>query len=457
MRIRHTEQPTTGHIGESEQDALELRAELDELFRARQYANQRERRLREAVRALPERQRPDGELLRQLDQARTLREDLGARCIELTEQLTALEGRLRQPAPRQGDTAPRQGGPAPRQPAGAGFPDGVYEEASAPGTPPPAPPATGARFDRPQPQPRLQPPPHPQLQSQPQPQSRSRSELRPQPQPQPAETAGATAAPPPPPIPRSTQGPRRRSPSELAALAEQVTALHRQGAAHAYTALLDEAATLLLPQDTAHLTGLLARGGPPDASLLLARGAARSTPAQAAGTLAELRQAGLAAEAAELFHALWSYPVAALPALLAALERAGQHADGATLLWEWGSAPTAELAALATALERGGRSGDARALLRQAAGRPTADLAALAGSLPAPLPAALLHDLAALRPSAELVALAAALEPHRELYGALLAALTADEVRHRSTLAALRTAGLPTTQAAPPRSRWGRR
>ncbi|WP_405359757.1 hypothetical protein OG535_13040 [Kitasatospora sp. NBC_00085] len=443
MRIRNTEQPTAQRAGESEQDALELSAELDELLRAKQYANQRERRLMESVRSLPERQRPDAELLRQLAQARTLREGLGARCLELSDQLTALEDRLRQPAPRQS-------GPIPRQPTGARFADGAYEEAPAPAVPqpaPPAPPATGARFGNPRPLARAQPRPT------------SQPRLRP------ADTAAAPPAPPPPlPAPQAPQAPRasqapearRRSPAELAALAERVTTLHRQGATHESTALLNEAAALLLPPDTAHLAGLLARSGPPGASVRLAREAAQSTPAQAAGTLAELRQAGLAAEAAELFHALWNYPAAALPALLAALERAGQHADAATLLWEWGSAPAAELASLATALERGGRSGDARTLLRQAAGRPTADLTALASTLPAPLPAVLLHELAALRPPAELVRLAAALEAHRELYAALLSVLIEEEGRHRTTLAALRTAGLPTT-TAPARSRWGRR
>ncbi|MEV0531809.1 hypothetical protein [Kitasatospora sp. NPDC050463] len=428
MRIRHTEQPTDRHGGESEEDVLELRAELDELLRARQYANQRERRLAEAVRAVPERQRPDAELLRQLAQARTLREGLGARCLELSEQLTALEDRLRQPALRS---------PIPRQPTGARF-GGAYEEVHAPSVQqaPPPPPATGARFGAPRP--------------------------RPEEAAEPAPPPKAAAPPPPPPQP-APEPPRRRSPAELTALAGRITTLHRQGAAQEITALLGQAAALLLPLDTVRLAGLLARSGPPDASVQLARGAAAGTPAQAASTLAELRQAGLAQEATELFHALWAYPTDALPALLAALERAGQHADSATLLWEWGSAPTAELAALASGLEQAGRSDDARTLLRQAAGRPTADLTELATTLPAPLSAVLLRELAALRPATELVRLATAFAVHREsrahrdLYDGLLAALMEDEGRHRTTLASLRSAGLPTTQAAAPRSRWGRR
>ncbi|MEU6237521.1 hypothetical protein [Kitasatospora sp. NPDC047058] len=433
MQIRHTGQPTGQHTGETEQDALELREELDELLRARQYANQRERRLAEALQAVPERQRPDGELLRQLAQARTLREGLGARCLELSEQLTALEDRLRQPAPRS---------PGPRRPTGARF-DGAYEETPAPTAgpeqhpaPPPPPPVTGARFGK----------------------ARPRPERRPKtPQPPAPPGPAKTEAVPPPPPPPAPKAPRRRSPAELAALAERIATLHRQGAAPETAALLGQAATLLLPPDTAHLAGLLVRGGPPGASLQLARGAARGTPGQAAGTLAALRAAGLGEEATELFHALWSYPPDTLPALLAALERAGQHADSATLLWEWGSAPTAGLAALAAALERAGRSADARTLLRQAAGRATADLTALASTLPAPLPAVLLRELVALRPPAELVRLADALTGLPELYDALLAALAEDAGRHRTTLAALRTAGLPTTPAAPARSRWGRR
>ncbi|MFE2720945.1 hypothetical protein [Kitasatospora sp. NPDC059327] len=439
------------HGGESEQDALDLRAELDESLRARQYANQRERRLTEAVRAVPDRQRPDAELLRQLAQARTLREGLGARCLELSEQLTALEDRLRQPTLRD---------PIPRQPTGARF-GGAYEEARAPSVhqAPPPPPATGARFG-------TRPPRREATEESGEtPQAQQPGAQRPTPPP-------AAAAPAPPPPQPAPEPPRRRSPAELTALAARITTLHRQGAAAEITTLLGQAAALLLPLDTARLAGLLARGGPPDASVQLARGAAAGTPTQAASTLAELRQAGLAQEAAELFHALWAYPADALPALLAALERAGQHADGATLLWEWGSAPTPELAALATGLERAGRAEDARTLLRQAAGRPTADLMELATTLPAPLSAVLLRELVALRPPAELVRLATALavhrndrakhdtpegREHRRLYDGLLTALLEDESRHRTTLASLRGAGLPTTPAAAPRSRWGRR
>ncbi|MFD0347412.1 hypothetical protein ACFQ0M_17775 [Kitasatospora aburaviensis] len=440
MRIRHTEQPRAQHTGESEQDALELRAELDELLRARQYANQRERRLAEAVRAVPERQRPDAELLRQLARARTLREEIGARCLELSEQLMDLEHRLRQPGPRQ--AAPGSGpGPTPaRAPTpGSGARTTIR-------TPP--------RHHKPLPARRRNP-------------ARRRDPLRhrtparhryaPRPcagPPRGARGPGGRRAAPASARPQGAPSPL---PGELAALAERITTLHRQGAARESAALLDQAAALLLPPDTARLAALLTRGGPDGASVRLARGAANGAPEQAAATLAELRQAGLAEEATELFHALWGHPVDALPALLAALEQTGQPADGATLLWNWGSAPTAELAALAAALERAGRSGDVRTLLRQAAGRPTADLAALVGTLPAPLPAVLLHELAALRPSAELVRLASALKDHRELYDGLLAALTADEGRHRTTLAALRTAGLPTTPAGRPRSRWGRR
>ncbi|MER8100564.1 hypothetical protein [Kitasatospora sp. NPDC094016] len=365
MRMRPTARDA-GQDPEGEQQAYELRAELDELLRASRYASQRERRLNEAIRAAPGRQRPDGDLLRQLAQARTLREGLGARCLQLSDRLEALENRLRS---RQSESQPAQAPPPQDRPAR---------------------PARPARPD-------------------------------------------------------------------IGALAERVAALHRTGAIAEATELLSRAATGLDPADAALLAGMLSRRGPTGASLHLARSAARCAPEQAVAMLAELRELGLAEEAAELFHAFWGYPASALPALLAALERAGQGADGATLLWEWGSAPTQELTALATGLRRTGRHADVRTLLRQAAGRPTAELAALAAELPAELATVLLYELAALRPPVELVKLAAALDTSPELYGRLLAALLADGARHRATLAALRSAGLPTEPAAAPRSRWGRR
>ncbi|WP_344337588.1 hypothetical protein [Kitasatospora putterlickiae] len=420
MRTRHMEQPLTPPAGgtEGEQTAVELRAELDELIRARQYAGQRERRLAEALRALPERQRPDGELLRQLTQARTLREGLGARCLELSDQLKALEERLRQPAPRRW---------IPRQPTGT---------PAAPPTAPPSGPQAPAPTSAP-----VDPPADESGNG-----SGSGNEGG---TPDGGQTRAAKQAPPAP--------PRRRSPGELTALAERITVLYRQASPDEAAAILDQGAEHLTPHDTAQLAALLARRGPADASTRLVRSAVQAGPQHAAATLAELRQAGLAEEAGGLFHALRTCPAAALPALLDALERAGQHADGATLLWEWGSAPTAELAALATGLYRADRVADARTLLRQAAGRPTGDLAALAVTMAPPLPTLLLGELPALRPPAELVRLAAALVGRPDLYEALLTPLLDDPARHRTTLAAMRTAGLPTTPAARRRSRWGRR
>ncbi|MFE7193897.1 hypothetical protein [Kitasatospora sp. NPDC057541] len=420
------EQPLAPDAGgsESEQAALELRAQLDELLRARQYAGQRERRLAEALRALPDRQRPDGELLRQLTQARTLREGLGARCLELSDQLKALEERLRQPTPRRW---------IPRQPTGA-----------------PADPSTGMPVDAPPGTP-VGVPTHAPTDESGHTDGNGPDGSR-------ADGSGthdarqAAAAQPTPPAP-----PRRRSPAELSALAERITALYRRASPDEAAGILDQGAEHLTPQDTAHLAALLARRGPAGASVQLVRSAVHAGPKHAATTLAELREAGLAEEAGDLFHALRSCPAAALPALLDALERAGQHADGDTLLWEWGSAPTAELAALATGLYRSDRTADARTLLRQAAGRPTGDLAALAVTMAPPLPALLLGELPALRPPAELVRLAAALAGRPDLYESLLTPLLDDPVRHRTTLAALRTAGLPTTPAGRPRSRWGRR
>ncbi|MFJ8475857.1 hypothetical protein [Kitasatospora sp. NPDC094011] len=400
--MRSTEE-SAGQQPEDEQRAAELRAELDELLRASRYASQRERRLNEAIQATPGRRHPDGDLLRQLAQARVLREGLGARCLQLSDQLQELEIELRQ----------RQH-PQP---------------------------------DPPEPRPHLHSRPH----RTPQPRRSSQPHQTPQPHQAPQ--------PPPPPEPhRQHQPPPPATRPDLGALTERITGLHRTGALPEVEELLNQAATRLAPADAALLVGILSRRGPTGASLQLARTAAGNTPEHAVAVLAELRELGLTEEAAELFHAFWAYPASAVPALLGALERAGQHADGATLLWEWGSAPTSELTSLAACLQQHGRPADVRTLLRQAVGRPTADLVGLATELPPALATLLLHELAALRPPTELVRLAAALDGHRELYGQLLAALLADGTRHRTTLAALRTAGLPTApKPATPRSRWGRR
>ncbi|WP_224282826.1 hypothetical protein, partial [Streptomyces sp. LS1784] len=367
MRMRPTAQ-SAGQQPEGEQQAAELRAELDELLRASRYASQRERRLNEAIRATPGRQRPDGELLRQLAQARTLREGLGARCLQLSDQLEALESRIRQ---------------------------------------------------------QQQPPPPQQSQ-----QNQQQYQQQP-PQQQ---------APPPPVRP------------DLGALTERITALHRAGSLAEATGVIDAAAARLAPSDAALLVGMLAKYGPTGASLHLARGISRSAPDHCVAVLAELRELGLAEAAAEVFHAFWGYPAASVPGLLCALERAGLTADSATLLWEWGSAPIPELTSLAACLQQHGRAGDVRTLLRQAAGRSTADLAALAAGLPPALATLLLGELAVLRPPVEVVRLATALDGAGDsgLYAQLLAALLADEARHRTTLAALRTAGLPTRPPAAP-------
>ncbi|MFE4515666.1 hypothetical protein ACFRMQ_15920 [Kitasatospora sp. NPDC056783] len=377
MRMRPTERPS-GQQPEGEQQAAELRAELDELLRASRYASQRERRLDEAIRATPGRQRPDGELLRQLAQARTLREGLGARCLQLSDQLEALESGIRngqQPPPQRRTPPQRHTPPQPRQ-------------------------------------------------------------------------TRQQHTPPPPVRP------------DIGALTERITALHRAGALAEATGMIDTAAARLAPADAALLVGMLARHGPAGASLHLARRVARSVPDHSVAVLAELRELGLAEEAAEVFHAFWSYPASAVPGLLSALERAGLTADSATLLWEWGSAPMPELTSLAACLQQHGRAEDVRTLLRQAAGRSTGDIAALAAGLPPALAALLLSELAVLRPPVEVVRLATALDGagSTELYAQLLAPMLADEARHRTTLATLRTAGLPTRPpAAAPRSRWGRR
>ncbi|WP_033819510.1 hypothetical protein, partial [Kitasatospora sp. MBT63] len=86
-----------------------IRAELDELLRARQYAALRERRLAEAVRASAQ---PPDELLRQLGQARRLREGLSERCREQHDRLRLLEERDRPAASRRRPTGARFAGAA---------------------------------------------------------------------------------------------------------------------------------------------------------------------------------------------------------------------------------------------------------------------------------------------------------------------------------------------------------
>ncbi|MFJ4678374.1 hypothetical protein [Kitasatospora sp. NPDC088783] len=144
---------TVRNSGPDSADVQTLRAELDELLRARQFAAQRERRLAEAVRAgyepdhspaygRPPRQ-PDPELVRQLAQVQNLREGLGARCLELSDRLLAAEdrqlaGRLAdRPAPVPGidPGTPAQGSWAHRP-----------DEPAAPPMPPPRSFPTGARF-----------------------------------------------------------------------------------------------------------------------------------------------------------------------------------------------------------------------------------------------------------------------------------------------------------------------
>ncbi|MFC8447782.1 hypothetical protein [Kitasatospora sp. NPDC057223] len=427
----------------AEQDAQALRAELDELLRARQYATQRERHLAEAVQAAaqPDRdhgyahpqQRPDPDLLRQLDHARHLREGLGARCLELSERLLGVEDHLRrripEPAPAPAPVTAPAPVPEPRRkrPTGARF-GGVYEQepaapAPVPVTAPAAPRATGARFG--------------------------------------GVHTGAPEAAPQPPVaaaaPAPAAAPQPRTQAELTALATRIGGLHRRGSTHESAALVAQAAVTLTPADVSRLAALLRSGGPAGAAAYLARAVAHGTPGHAAGTLAELRRAGLSGEATELFHALWGYPAATLPELLAALEHTGQGADGQTLLWEWGSAPPAELAALAALLAAADRPADTRTLLRQAAAMPVPQVAELAATLDGQLAAVLLRELVALRPPTDLALVAGGLTGDPGRYAALLDAVAeSGEGRQRAAAAALRSAGLPTA-AEPPRGRRGRR
>ncbi|MFG2825731.1 hypothetical protein ACGFX4_40660 [Kitasatospora sp. NPDC048365] len=444
---------TVQELGPNPADVQSLRAELDELLRARQFAAQRERRLTEAARADYARSpaSPDQELLRQLAQAQTLREGLGMRCLELSDRLLALEDRLlserhssahataetvhRHPpaagpaphSPATGATTARPARPAQparKRPTGARF-GGVYqhEPEAEPVLPPveAAQPLRGARFGG----------------AQASPPDAQHTDAAPRP-------TGALPADPPHPEPAVPATPLR-SPGELAALAQRVSELHRRGAAHESAAVVAQAAVTLAPADVARLVALLRTGGPAGSADYLARSVAHSAAGQAAGTLAELRRSGQTDEAAVLFHALWSTPAAALPALLTALEDTGQSADGQTLLWEWASAPAHELAELALRLWESGRAADIRSLLRQAAGRPTADVAAVALALDRTLARGLVGEVVRLRQAADIGAFAAEVHADPELYGALLAAVFAqDESRARSALAALRAHGLPT-------------
>ncbi|GAA4837149.1 hypothetical protein [Kitasatospora terrestris] len=455
---------TVQELGPNPADVQSLRAELDELLRARQFAAQRERRLTEAVRA-DYAQAPasaDQELLRQLAQARTLREGLGVRCLELSDRLLALEDRLQserhssaRSTAEAGHRHPSAAGPAPHSPAAptAGATTGRAARPAQPARKRP----TGARFGgvhqyEPEVEPVLPP-----VAAQPLRGARFGGV-----QAAPPDAQHADAAPRPPgalpadadrPEPAAPAAPLR-SPGELTALAQRVGELHRRGAAHESAAVVAQAAVTLAPADVARLVALLRAGGPAGSAGYLARSVAHSSAGQAAGTLAELRRTGQTDEAAALFHALWSTPAVALPALLTALESTGQSADGQTLLWEWASAPAPELAELALRLWESGRAADVRSLLRQAAGRPTADVAAVVLALDRTLALGLVGEVVRLRQAADIGALAAQVHADAELYGALLAAVVAqDESRARSALAALRAHGLPTDPLPRTRSR----
>ncbi|GAA0677546.1 hypothetical protein GCM10010193_33530 [Kitasatospora atroaurantiaca] len=434
-------------------DIQALRTELDELLRARQYAAQRERRLNEELRTAsggPEgvrgyaaaQQRPDPELLRQLAQVQTLRDGLGARCLELSERLLAMEDQQRQSA----EPEP----PAAKRPTGARF-GGAYQESPVPQPTVPtvaAAPMTGARFGGAKPAAAKRKPESPASPRDAHPRQVPDVQAAAQsPTTQPPTTQPPAAQPPAP-------TPQLRTAAELTALSARITSLHQHGSANESAAVAAQAAVMLAPADVARLVAMLRAGGPAGAAAYVARTTAHGAAAQAAGTLAELRRTGLTDEAAELFHALWGYPASALPALLGALESTGLAADGLTLLWEWGSAPPAELAALAALLRDSGRPEDARSLLHQAAGRQIGELAVLALELDQSLALTLISEVSRLRSASDLALFGGGLVHRPALYEMLLAAVTAlDESRQRSALAALRSASLPTAPSPRPRSR----
>ncbi|MFG2821203.1 hypothetical protein ACGFX4_17470 [Kitasatospora sp. NPDC048365] len=443
-----------------------LRAELDELLRARQFAAQRERRLTEALRsagAPAGDRRQHGDLQRQLAQAQHLREGLGARCLELSDRLIAMEdsllvqqrysgsGRSAAEADHRPPTSTTP--PTPPQPS-ATLPPKLSEAAPAaelsghPHRGIPAAKATTAP---------TRPPAAP---SRPTATAASAGPAAPSTGINRPRNAAPSSAPPlaPPITPDSAdahqqrpQPARHRTVVELGALAKRITDLHLQGAVRDSAAIVAQAAVSLVPADVARLVGLLRDGGPTGAAGYLARATSYGPPEQTARTLAELRTTGLVEEAAELFHTLWSVPVSALPAMLAALEQAGQSADGHTLLWEWASAPPAELAELAARLREAGRADDVSNLLRQAVGRPMGDAAAVALALDPALAVGLVGEVVRLRSAGDLGEFAAAVHGQPVLYEALLGAVSGlDESRARSAFASLRSAGLPTE---PPRTR----
>ncbi|WP_377271519.1 hypothetical protein [Peterkaempfera sp. SMS 1(5)a] len=440
----------------------ELRTQLDELLRARQYAVQRERRLAAGLRpaehgyATPS-PAQDRAMVQQLAQARAYREQLGTECRRLSEQLLEAEEHARWTAvtPVQPDPGPDGGqgvhaGRARVRTRGSarhgGMPTGGETPAAAP-PPDTAPPGrrsgapVGARFGG----------------------AHGGSEPDPGPPSAPDGRPGRSAPPrdPQPAVaPPAGPGPF----VDLAALTSQVSRLHAAGRSQEAVATVVEASLALAPDQVALLATRLRAQGPPGSARCLARSAARGPAGHVALVLALLRRAELMEESQELFHQLWSWTADRLVPLFDALEQTGQAADAATLLWESASAPPDDVAALAAALAHAGRAADLRSLLGQASSRSPAEVAALvtalAGAGRADEYELLLGAAVRGRQASDLAELGAQLASGGDPgpYARLLAAAEeAAPERRRDIAAALRLAGLPLQADASTRSRLGRR
>ncbi|MGA5704356.1 hypothetical protein [Peterkaempfera bronchialis] len=439
----------------------DMRMQLDEMLRARQYAVQRERRLAAELRSAGHRYAappagPDPEAARQLAQARAYREQLGAECLRLSEQLRGVEAQARwngASPPPPGEAEPEAEAPIDVEIEGDLAPEARVEPEPGPAAGRRTRPrrAGGARHggaaaDRPIPEPPAEVPEARDGRDRPVAGERPMAGERP--------GSDAEAA--------------RQQPWPIVdpvALAARVSGMHAAGQGRQAVAAVAEAALSLAPADVAALAAELHTEGPSGSAGYLARAAAGGTADHAAQVLSLLRQAELTEEAQELFHQLWSWPPDRLPPLFAALERTGQAADAATLLWESASAPADEVAALVGALADAGRDADLRSLLGQTASRAAPEVAdlvrALADAGRESANEVLLRTLVRGRQPGDLARLGSVLmaEGRPEVYGRLLAAAeeTAPE-RRRDIASALRLAGLPLhVPASSGRNRLGRR
>ncbi len=471
---------TVHNPGPDSADVQTLRAELDELLRARQFAAQRERRLAEAVRGghepdhapaygRPPRQ-PDPELLRQLVQAQHLREGLGARCLELSDRLLAAEdrqlaGRLANgpspalpdtprsrteepgahhrptgptaslvPPQRQFPTGARFGsghrtGPAPDRSAASEEPSGTTD-AAAPITPPTAdaPQLRGARFGT----------------------SRPLRLARQSDDP-------AAASVPPPRTDSGQHGTAARGSNPNAGTDEPVgTSWARTRPPH--TGLDSKRAGSTVPphaggDNTGSSTGsgprartgvelvtlvqriadLHRQGAVHESAALVGQAALMITPGDLVALATLLRAEGPAGSSTYLARSVAAGAPEHAAAALAELRRAGLVDEAADLFHALWSVSTQVLPALLAALEQSGQSADGQTLLWERASAPAAELSELTGKLRSAGRSDDVRHLlrqAAGRPVGEVAAIAAALdgESAAELVGELVRMRSASDV-----------------------------